>query len=410
MSGLGSFPVPPQVARLERGALGAAGAGAALCLLGLLVNAEQFFRSYLVAFLFWSGIAVGSLSLLCINHLTGGLWGVVIRRLAEAGTRTFPVLLLLFLPLVFGLKHLYAWSHPEVLAADALLRSKEPYLNVPFFLARAAFYFVVWLGLAHQLNKLSLRLDAGYDLKTARRLRGFAGGGLLLLGLTITFASIDWGMSLDAHWFSTMYGVLFMVGTALSALIFVILLVALVGGEAPFAGVLQREQVHDLGKLAFAFVMLWAYVNYSQFLITWSGNLPEEIPWYQRRFEGGWQYLALALVVLHFALPFLVLLSREVKRNLGLLAKAMGVVLFMRLVDIFWLVGPDLGGHGPGAQHGLHVHWLDPAAVLAVGGAWLWFYARQLGTRPLLPLGDPELAELTDRGPAAAPAVAGRTA
>jgi hypothetical protein len=391
-----SFPVPPQVERLQRGALVAAGAGLGLCVLGFALDPAQFFRSYLVAFLFWSGLGIGSLSVTFIHHMTGGLWGMVIRRLLEAATRTFPVLLALFLPLLLGLPQLYVWARPDAVAGDALLSAKALYLNVPFFVARAAFYFAVWLGLAHLLNRWSLQLDAGYELKIARRLRGLAGGGLLLMGLTITFASIDWGMSLDAHWFSTIYGVLFMVGTALSALIFAILMVALLGAEAPFAGVVQREQVHDLGKLTFAFVMLWGYVNYSQFLITWAGNLPEEIPWYLRRFRDGWQVLAWLLVVLHLALPFLLLLSRAVKRNLGLLARVAGVILFMRLVDVYWLIGPDLGGHGEGHAAGLHLHWLDAAAVVGVGGAWLWAYARQLRTRPLLPLTEPEMLELTE--------------
>ncbi len=393
-----AYPVPPQIARLERGARMAAGAGLLLCALGFATNPGQFFRSYLVAFLFWAGVAIGSLSLSFIHHQTGGLWGLVIRRLLEAATRTFPVLLVLFVPLLLGLHHLYAWSHADVVARDALLREKAPYLNAPFFVARAAFYFAVWIGLAHLLNGLSARLDQSGEERTSRRLRGLAGAGLLGMGLTITFASVDWGMSLDPHWFSTIYGVMFMVGTALSALIFMIMTLAFLGAEAPFAGVVQREQVHDLGKLAFAFVFLWAYVNYSQFLITWAGNLPEEIPWYQRRLHDGWQYLALALVVLHFGLPFVVLLSRDVKRNLGLLARLMGVIFCMRLVDLYWLIGPDLGGHGAGHAAGIHLHWLDAAALAGVGGTWLWAFARQLPRRPLLPKNEPDLEALMQRG------------
>lgn len=407
MSSPTSFPVPPQVERLQRGALLAAGAGLALCVLGFLLDPAQFFRSYLVAFLFWAGLAIGSLSVSFIHHMTGGLWGLVIRRLLEAATRTFPVLLLLFLPLLFGLPRLYVWAHPDVVAGDPLLREKALYLNVPFFVGRAAFYFAVWLGLAHFLNRWSLQLDAGYELKVARRLRGLAGGGLLLMGLTITFSSVDWAMSLDPHWFSTIYGVLFMVGTALSALVFAILMIALLGDREPFAGVVQREQIHDLGKLTFAFVMLWGYVNYSQFLITWSGNLPEEIPWYLRRSQDGWQVLALLLVALHLALPFLVLLSRDVKRNLGLLARVVGVILFMRLVDVYWLIGPDLAGHGEAHAAGPHLRWLDLAAVVGVGGAWLWAYARELRTRPLLPRNEPDMLALLEPG---AEALLGRQA
>ncbi len=408
MSAPAPFAVPPQVERLQALARPVAGLGLLLCALGAVTQPDQFFRSWLLAFLFWAGVAIGSLSLSFIHHQTGGLWGLIIRRLLEAATRTFPLLMLLFLPLLFGLPRLFPWARPEVLRDDALVRAKALYLNVPFFVGRAAFYFLVWILLARALDALSRRLDVEYDARTARRQRFLAGAGLLLMGLTITFASIDWGMSLDPHWFSTVYGVKFMVGTALSALVFMILMVALVGGEAPFAQVVQREQVHDLGKLTFALVMLWAYIGFSQFLIIWSGNLPEEIPWYQRRLHGGWQYLALTLVLLHFALPFLVLLSRDVKRHLGLLAKIVGVIFFMRLVDLFWLVGPDLAGHGPDAAHGIHVHWLDLAAVVGVGGAFLWAFTHELRRRPLLPLHEPELELLMERH--APRAAAGRPA
>jgi len=390
----GPVEMPALVQRIERAGLGAGTAGAAALLLGALVDADQFFRSYLFAHLFWTGIAVGCLSILMIHHLSGGLWGLLIRRILEAGSRTIPVMALLFVPVLAGIPTLYVWSHADVVASDPVLQKKDLYLNVPFFVGRAVFYFAAWAGLAHYLSKWSRALDAGADLRLARRLRGLSGGGLVVLGLTITFSSVDWAMSLNPHWFSTIYGILFMVGQVLSTMALAIVLVALLGRERPLSEAVSRAVVHDLGKLLLAFVMLWAYVNLSQFLIIWSGNLPEEIPWYLARSQGGWKALTVVLVVFHFALPLLLLLSRDLKRSAAALAQVALAVLVLRLVDLYWLVGPDLQGHGSQGAHGLSVHWMDLAAPVALGGIWAFAFARQLRSAPLLPQGDPEVSEL----------------
>jgi len=386
--------IPPQLDKLQKGALAAAVVGVVGCAIFGLQDPPQFFRSYLFAFLFWSNLAIGCLSITMIHHLSGGLWGLVSRRVLEAGTRTLVALPVLFIPIVLGMHELFLWSHEELRASDPLIHHRSLYLNSSFFLARAAFYFLSWIGLAFFLNRGSRELDAGPNLKIERRLRGIAGGGLVLMGLTITFAAVDWAMSLDPHWFSTIYGFMFMIGQALSALTFVILVMAALHGEKPFAGVVRPSHIHDLGKLMLAFTMLWAYMHFSQFLITWSGNLPEEIPWYLRRSHGGWQYVAIMVVIFHFALPFLMLLSRDLKRNVRTLAGIAGMVFFFRLLDLFWLVAPDLAGHGRGDRAGIHA--LDLATTLAVGGLWLALFARELRSRPLLPLGDPEIRELME--------------
>jgi hypothetical protein len=383
-----SFPIPPQVDRLQRTALMAGAAGLLASLVGAFFQPEQFFRSYLLGYLFWAGIPVGCLSLIMIHHLTGGIWGLVIRRLLEAGSRTVPLAALLFVPLAFGLSKVYVWARPEA-AADPIIHEKLPYLNVPFFLGRAVFYFLVWAALAHLLSKWSRDLDQGANPRAERRLQGLSGGGLLLMGLTITFSAVDWGMSLNPHWFSTVYGVLFMVGQVLSTMALMIVLLAAMGHEQPLAPAVRPSAVHDLGKLMLAFVMLWAYISFSQFLIIWSANLPEEIPWYIQRLHGGWQWVALGLVFFHFALPFLLLLSRDLKRNAALLGRVAAVVLVVRLLDLFWLIGPDLQGHH--ATH-LSVHWMDLTAAVGLGGIWLFAFARELKSRPLLPR-DPELEE-----------------
>ena len=384
-----SFPVPTALDRLQGRALVAGGAGLLLTLVGALVNLDQFLRSWLFAELFWTGVAIGCLSLLMINHLTGGAWGAVIRRLAEAGARTMPVLAVLFLPIAVGLPHIYEWARPEAVAADPVLRMKQPYLNVPFFLLRSAFYFIVWSVLARVLTHWSAEMDESGSLRVARRLRGISGPGLVLLGLTITFSSVDWGMSLNPHWFSTIYGILFMVGQAVSAMCFVIVLLAAFRGERPFTEVVRPHVVHDLGKLLFAFVMLWAYVSLSQFLITWAGNLPEEIPWYIQRLHGGWRVVAALVLVFHFVLPFLLLLSRDLKRSAPTLAGVAGALFLVRLLDLYWLVAPDLG-HG----QGLAVSWMDVTAPVGIGGIWLWWFSRELRVRRLLPRNEPDLEEL----------------
>jgi hypothetical protein len=388
-----SYPVPRQVELLQKRAGLAAAVGVLACAgLGLL-NPAQFYRSYLLAYLFWANVAVGCLSLTLIHNLTGGFWGLVARRVLEAGTRTLVLLPLLFLPIALGLHQLYAWSDAETIGKDAVLRQKLLYLNPGFFLGRAVFYFVVWAGLAQLVNKWSRALDAGPNLKLERRLRGIGGGGLVLMGLTITFAAVDWAMSLDPRWFSTIYGVIFMIGQALAALAFTILVLAALIRERPFAGVVEPAHVHDLGKLMLAFTMLWAYMHLSQFLIIWSGNLPEEIPFYLRRSQRGWQYLAQFIVLFHFALPFLMLLSRELKRNVNTLAVIAGLVFAMRYADLYWLLAPDLA-HAEAPPFAMHL--LDLAAFLTVGGIWLGFFAWQLKDRPLLPVGDPEIRELLE--------------
>jgi hypothetical protein len=355
------------------------------CLAGASVSPQQFFRSYLIAYLFWFGIAMGCLAILMIHHIAGGAWGAVIRRLLESGTRTLPLLALLFLPLIAGMQQLYEWAQPEHVAHDALLQHKSFYLNAPFFMARAAFYFTAWIMLVVFLNRWSLEQDRTADPRVQRRLELLSRGGLVIVGLTMTFASIDWVMSLEPHWYSTIYGIVTMGGQVLTAMAFVIPVAALLADRGPLAGVAENEQFHDLGKLLLAFVMLWTYFALSQFLIIWSANLPEETPWYLRRLQGGWQWLALALVLFHFALPFLVLLSRDVKRDARALAVVATAMVLVRFADLFWMVTPAFHP----AQ--LRIHWLDAGTVIGIGGVWLWAFVWQLEGRPLVARNDPSL-------------------
>lgn len=391
----------PEWDRVQRQALLVGVLALIVCAAGVLLDPQQFFRSYLVAYLFWLGIPLGGMAILMLQHLTGGTWGLLLRRPLEAATRTLPLLAVLVLPLLFGLEDLYSWAQPEVVEHDELLQHKQRYLNVHWFLIRNAGYFAIWLGASFLLNRWSWQEDRSADPALARRLRVLSAPGVVLYGLTITFFSIDWAMSLEPHWYSTIYGVMFGTGQVLSAFAFGIVVIVLLSRMPFLSEVLLRAHLRDLGSLLLAFVMLWAYLAFSQYLLIWSANLPEETPWYIRRLDGGWQWLALLLVVFHFALPFLLLLSRNVKGSLRSLGTVAGVVLAMRFVDLFWLIVPAFGpgGHSTSAEAhaGLHVHWLDIAAVAGLGGIWLALYIWQLKRRPLLPLHDPHLLEVLER-------------
>jgi hypothetical protein len=343
---------------------------------------EQFFRSYLIAYLFWFGVAAGCLPLLMLHHLVGGTWGFVIRRILEAGTRTLPLMLLLFVPILLGTHSLYEWSHPEVVAQDEVLQAKQAYLNVPFFLVRAGIYFAVWLLFAFFLNRWSAEQDATGNPLLMRRFQRFSALGILAYSLTITFASIDWGMSLEPHWFSTIYGMLFIVGQALAALAFIIPVFVAVSEKPPLSTYVKLDVFQDLGNLLLAFVMLWAYMSFSQYLIIWAANLPEEIPWYVSRGANGWQWVAAFLAAFHFAVPFLLLLTRTNKRKKAILAWIATTVLIMRWADIYWLVAPAF-------LPAVRVHILDVLLFAVIGVIWLYAFRGQLYKRALLPLHDP---------------------
>jgi len=366
--------------------------GAVLCAIGFVVDHDQFYRSYLWSYVFFVGIAVGSLAWLMLQYVTGGAWGLVIRRPAEAAARTLPLIALMFLPVLIGINNLYDWSHAAKVAADPILQHKHPYLNVRFFIIRAVIYLGGWNLLGYFLNRWSAREDREGGTRPHTWMARIGAGGLLFWGFSITFMAVDWVLSLDPHWFSTMFGMLFMAGQGLSALAFLVTLMVLLSYRRPMSDVLTPRHLHDLGKLLLALVMVWAYFSFSQFLIIWAGNLPEEIPWYLERLRGGWQFIGLALVVGHFALPFALLLSRDLKRNFKLLASIAVFILFMRLIDLYWLVAPDFRkGH-------FGVSWLDLAAPLGIGGLWLAYFLTQLEKRPLLPVNDPHLMEALEHG------------
>jgi len=381
----------PELAGLQRRLFVAGGVGAVVSLVGLLVDLRQFLQSYLMAYMLCLGVTLGCLALGMIHQLSGGAWGVVIRRPIGAATRVLPVMTLMFLPIALGMTRLYVWTNADLVAHDEVLQHKHLYLNIPFFLIRAAIYFLVWNGLSYLLNSWSLEQDRTADPRLARRMQILSGGGLVAYGVTITFASFDWMMSLEPHWFSTIYGVLIMGGQGLSALAFLIVALVWLSRRPPLDRIIVPAHFHDLGNLMLAFVMLWAYFSFSQYLIIWSGNLPAEIAWYLHRLQTGWRAVGLTLILCHFAAPFVVLLSRRVKRQPDLLIKVAVGVLIVRLIDLFWLIAPEFH------QTGLSVSWMDIVVPLTFGSIWLGCFIWQLRGRAILPLHDPQFQEALGR-------------
>ncbi len=379
------FAPPSALAQPQRMAAIVGAVAALACAVGAVLDPAQFFRSYLVGYLYILGFPMGCLALAMLHHVTKGAWGVVIRRILEAATRTLPFMVILFIPVIVGMKELFVWTDPEVLAHDDLIAGKTPYLNVTFFLIRAVIIFGVWGILAFFLNRWSLQQDETGDNRLSLRMQGLSGAGIGLYVLTASFASFDWLMSLDPHWFSSIYGVYFVGGQALTAMAFVIPVALFLSRQAPMDKVFRPSHFQDYGKLMLAFTMLWAYFSLSQFLIIWSGNLPEDVSWYMTRTAGKWLIVAQAIMFLHFGLPFLLLLNTDIKRSARRLSIVAGLILVMRWVDLYWQAAPAMKVAG--------LHWMDVVMPLALGGLWLWVFFWQLARRPLLPVHEPFLKE-----------------
>ena len=389
------YPAPESVSRLQTRAFGVGAMALLLAIYGAIHSPETFFPSYLMSFLLVLGLALGSLGLVMPQHLTSGHWGIIIRRPLESATRTLPLLAIAFLPIaVFGMRYLYAghgeekgWLNAPASGEGALSDFQKSYLTHNGYLYRAVIYFVVWLGLMFIFNILSKQQDTNRtDGALRQRFKMLAGPGIILYVFAMSFAAIDWVMSISPHWASTIYGFLFVAGQLISSMAFMIAVVVLLARTEPFAGILQLRHLHDLGKLLLAFVMLWAYFDFSQLLIIWSGNLPEEISFYRTRLYGEWGIVAVIVVVFHFFVPFFLLLSQDLKRNAKVLPKIALWLILMRLIDLFWMTRPEFTSSAVPS-------WLDLVLPIALGGLWLGFFAFNLRQCPLLPLGDPDLAE-----------------
>ena len=353
---------------------------------------DEFYRAYLLGFMCWLGVALGSMAIIMIRHLTGGGWGVVIRRLQGAAMRTLPLLAILFIPVILGMHHLYIWARPLDQVADKHLREHletitKTYLTPTGFAIRAVFYFVIWNLLSFLLTKWSHQGDRPDAPDNTQKFKTVAGPGLILYGFTISFAVIDWVMSLDPSWISTIFPLMILIGEVLSAMCFAVVIERILFNYKPMSEMLKPDFVHDHGKWMLAFTMVWAYFNFSQWLIIWAGNLPAEITYYLRRINGGWGSIGLIIVIFHFAVPFTILLSRPFKRDIRKLAWLATWLLIMRYVDLFWIIEPNFS---PTLKFTL----ADFVVPVAIGGIWLWYFFRNLGGLPLLPAYDPTAVEV----------------
>jgi hypothetical protein len=389
------YPAPDSVSRFQTRAFGVGAVALVLSIYGAIHSPESFFPSYLMSFLLVLGLALGSLGLVMLQHLTAGHWGIIIRRPLESATRTLPLLVVAFLPIAFfGMRYLYSghgdekgWLNAPASGKGALSAFQKSYLTHSGYLIRAVIYFAVWLALMFIFNVWSKQQDINRtDRALRQRFKILAGPGIILYVFAMSFAAIDWVMSISPHWASTIYGFIFVGAQLISSMSFMIAVVVLLAGTEPLAGILQPRHLHDLGKLLLAFVMLWAYFDFSQLLIVWSGNQPEEISFYRTRLYGEWGVVAVIVVVFHFFVPFFLLLSQDLKRRAQIISKIAVWLILMRLVDLFWMTRPEFTSSAVPS-------WLDLVLPIALGGLWLGFFAFNLKQCPLLPLGDPKLEE-----------------
>jgi hypothetical protein len=402
MNNLGEYSAPDDVKRWRTLSLGVGGICLIIWAVGLYFSPEQALRSWLLGFIFWSGIGIGCLGVLLLQYLTGGAWGVVSRRTLEAGTRTLPIIILLFIPLAVGVYtgSVYSWTHLP--PTEHVMEQRGWYMTGWGWILRSAFYFAIFGVMTWLLNKWSWQQDGTNNPEDAAMFLGrstaLSGPAMVIYCIIVSFCAVDWIMTLDPHFTSTIYGMLFIAGWALSCYCFAVTILALLADKAPLNRVLGKRHFHDLGKLMLALVMVWAYFNFSQFLIIWAGNIPEETGWFIDRMKGGWGWIGVILIFLHFAFPFLVLLQQDFKRKARWLASLAIFILVMRVFDMFYLIGPN-----PWIDHSIEhgafiVSWMDLVAPIAVGGIWLWWFFGELMKRPLVPVMDPFLENAIEHG------------
>ncbi len=356
---------------------------------------EEFYRGYLLGFMCWLGVALGSMAILMIRHLTGGGWGVVIRRILGAAMRTLPLLAILFIPILFGVHHLYPWAMPLAAVRDEHIREHlaknkfitDSYLNFSGFLIRAIVYFAIWNVCSFLLSYWSKETDRPGAPDNTQKFKAVAGPGLILYAFTISFAVIDWVMSLDPSWISTIFCLIVLIGQLLAAMCFAVVVERILYEYKPMSEMLKPDFVHDHGKWMLTFIMVWAYFSFSQWLIIWAGNLPNEISFYLRRLAGGWGAIGLFLALFHFFVPFAVLLSRPFKRNIRKLVWVAIWLILMRYLDLFWIIEPNF-------SKTINITIADVVVPIAIGGFWLASFFRNLGALPLLPVYDPSAGEV----------------
>lgn len=382
--------IPRELLRLQRPGLIGAGVGIVLMIVGLFLTSHSFFRAYLFAWLFFLGISLGCLAIVMLSFLVNGDWGWLVRRFAEAAAVNLPLLAVLFIPIILGRAHLFPWANKEWVRVDPVLAHRAPYMNTTFFTLRAIIYFAIWIGLAFRLRGLSLAYDRTGELALLRRAQRISAAGLVIYIVTMTLASVDWIMTRDPHWFSHTIGFIVVIGQTASGMAFVTLLVTRVADRDPIAPVIEPRILNDLGNLLLTLVILFTYVSFAQLLVIWMGNIRDDVSYYVDRgfnptHPNPWRWVGAVLILFHFFLPFFILLGRENKRRARTLGFVAALLLFMRMVDVyFWTAPTDLRAptiaYAPGTPT-----WLDIPAVLAIGGVWLVLYVWNLEGQSLLP-------------------------
>jgi hypothetical protein len=367
-------------------ALGVGIAGIAGCIGAYFVDPKQFFFAYLTAFAFWVSLGLGGLFFTMIHHLVDATWSVVLRRLVETLAYTLPILLIFFIPVLLGMSHLYPWTDATMVAEDHLLVKKTGFLNTGFFLLRTVIYFGIWTFLAFKLRSLSLKQDSGHDVGITKSWRKISAPGMILFALTTTFASFDWIMSLDPHWYSTIFGAYYFAGAAMSCMAITMIMVVYLHSKNVLKATVTEEHYHDIAKLMFAFIVFWAYMAFSQYFLIWYANIPEETIWYKHRWEGSWVTITMIIVIGHFCLPFLMLITRAAKRSGKFMLLAALYMLVIHYVDLYWLIFPNL------YEGNAHFSWVDIVTMMAIGGPFMWYFWTRFTAGPLVPVGDPKLA------------------
>ena len=377
----------PEQFGAARTAFGIGAAGLIASGVGYFFDHEQFLFSYLVSFVFFTTIALASLVLVMIHHITNSSWGVALRRLPETFSSNLWIWAIFILPVLLGLHTLYHWTHTEYVAADPILAGKTPYLNEPFFIIRQVVYFAVWGFLGYRLHRISVDMDGSGDLGLVARFKKLSAPGILIFALTVAFAGFDWLMSLDPHWFSTMFGVYFFAMSFQALFPVLILLILWMRRNGILANTLTSGHVFDLSALFFGFTVFYAYIAFSQFLLIYYANIPEETLWFYHRMEGSWSTLTYALLIFRFIVPFVLLLNRDSKRRIPILAGVSVLVLVMHFLELHWIAMPML------SHHGVHFSWLDVTTFLGLGGMFFGLFFHKLGRHDLVPIKDPRLGK-----------------
>jgi hypothetical protein len=358
--------------RLQIWALVAAAIGLVASGVGFVIARNHFFQAYLVAYLLWLGVALGCLGMSLVHGLTGGFWGAASRSILAAGTGTILLLAFLFLPIVAGLPELFVWTREGATTTNFAGMIRQTYLAVPFFLLRAILYFVAWIAVARRVARPSTTSNAADTTGNRWPSRRLSAAALLVVGVTVSFANVDWIMSLEPTWTSTIFPALVAAGDLLIGLAFVVAVVSRLGSRPPFDRAVLPRLLNDLGGLLLALAMLWAYLAFSQLLLVWAGNLNGEIFWYQYRLSNGWQWVGMFVAVALFAVPFVALLSRDAKQSARAMAALSALIVLGGLANAIWLVEPSFP---PGP---VTAYWLDLALAVGLGGIWLWAFARNL--------------------------------